>query len=60
MNFLGGENIFVNLPTGFGKSLTFQCLPIAADMLCLKDDEIQVFSVVVTSPLHSLIEDQVH
>ena len=28
--FLGGHNIFVNLPTGFGKSLIFQCLPIAA------------------------------
>ena len=28
--FLGGHNMFVNLPTGFGKSLIFQCLPIAA------------------------------
>ena len=31
--FLGGQNIFVNLPTGYGKSLIFQCLPIAADAL---------------------------
>ena len=31
--FLGGHNIFVNLPTCFGKSLNFQCLPIAADAL---------------------------
>ena len=31
--FFGGYNIFVNLPTGFGKSLIFQCLPIAADAL---------------------------
>ena len=29
--FLGGyNNIFVNLLTGFGKSLIFLCLPIAA------------------------------
>ena len=28
--FLGGHNIFVNLPTGFGKSLIFQFLPTAA------------------------------
>ena len=28
--FLGGHNIFVNLPTDFGKSLIFQCLPIMA------------------------------
>jgi len=31
--FLGVQNIFVNLPTGYGKSLIFQCLPIAADAL---------------------------
>ena len=28
--FLEGHNIFVNLLTGFGKSLIIQCLPIAA------------------------------
>ena len=28
--FFGRHSIFVNLPTGFGKSLIFQCLPIAA------------------------------
>ena len=28
--FLGGHCIFVNLPRGFGKSLIFQFLPIAA------------------------------
>ena len=27
--FLGGQNIFVNLPMRYGKSLIFQCLPIA-------------------------------
>ena len=31
--FLGGQNIYVNLPTGHGKSLIFQCLSIAADAL---------------------------
>ena len=31
--FLEGHDIFVNLPTGFGRSLIFQCLPIAADAL---------------------------
>ena len=31
--FLGGETIFVNLPTVFGKSLIFQCLPIADVLL---------------------------
>ena len=27
------QNIFVNLLTGYGKPLIFQCLPIAADAL---------------------------
>ena len=31
--FLGGHNIFVNLPTGFGKSLVSQCFPIVTDAL---------------------------
>jgi len=31
--FLEGRNVFVNLPTGYGKSLIFQSLPIAADAL---------------------------
>ena len=31
--FLVGRNIFVNLPTGYGKSLIFHCLPIAVDAL---------------------------
>ena len=37
--FLGGQNIFVNLPTGYGKSLIFQCLPITADALFEKPRE---------------------
>ena len=31
--FLEGRNVFVNLPTGYGISLIFQCLPITADAL---------------------------
>ena len=55
--FLGGQNIFVNLPTGYGKSLIFQCLPIAADALCEKPRGSSV--LVVISPLRSLVEDQI-
>jgi len=47
--FLGGQNIFVNLPTGYGKSLIFQCLPIAADALFEKPRGSSV--LVVISPL---------
>ena len=55
--FLKGHNVFVNLPTGYSKSLTFQCLPIAADALFEKPRGSSV--VVVKSPLRSLMEDQV-
>lgn len=55
--FLGGRNVFVNLPTGYGKSLIFQCLPIAADALFERPRASSV--VVVISPLRSLMEDQV-
>ena len=32
-SFFQGKNVFVNIPTGFGKSLIFQCLPIVADIV---------------------------
>ena len=54
--FLEGRNVFVNLPTGYGKSLIFQCLPIAADALLDKPRGSSL--VVVISPLRSLMEDQ--
>ena len=31
--FFEGRDIFVNLPTGFKKSLILQCLPIVADIV---------------------------
>ena len=55
--FLEGRNVFVNLKTGYGKSLIFQCLPIAADALLDKPRGSSL--VVVISPLRSLMEDQV-
>ena len=55
--FLGGQYIFVNLPTGYGKSLIFQCLPIAADALFEKHRGSSV--LVVISPLRSMMEDQI-
>ncbi|KAL9977247.1 hypothetical protein ACROYT_G014629 [Oculina patagonica] len=37
---LGGCNVFVNLPTGYSKSLIFQCLLIAAVMIFIDIDEL--------------------
>lgn len=55
--FFKGKNVFVDLPTGFGKSLIFQSLPIVADIVSGKPRGSSV--IVVISPLRSLMEDQV-
>jgi RecQ family ATP-dependent DNA helicase len=56
---LHGKDVFVNLPTGSGKSLIFQSFPLVVDYLrgnCPKEHSI----VVVVSPLVSLMKDQVN
>ena len=55
--FLEGRNLFINLPTGYGISLIFQCLLIAAGALLKKPGGSSL--VVVISPLSSLMEDLV-
>ena len=50
--FLSGKDTFVILPTGFGKSLCYQCLPIA-----IGSHESPI--IIVVSPLIALIKDQV-
>ncbi|KAK3746160.1 hypothetical protein QZH41_020347 [Actinostola sp. cb2023] len=49
------KDMFVNLPTGFGKSLIYQALPIVVDHLRGSSGHI----VAVVSPLISLMDDQV-
>ena len=49
------EDILVNLPTGSGKSLIYQALPLVFDHVSDESGHI----VVVVSPLVSLMEDQV-
>ena len=49
--------VFVNLPTGYGKSLIYQCLPMVADSIFGKPRGSSL--ILVISPLKSLMEDQV-
>ena len=60
MKFLGGNDVFVSLPTGYGKSLCYAALPWAFDIL-LKRDSSNMSKrsiVIVISPLLALIQDQ--
>ncbi len=52
-----GRDVFVCLPTGFGKSLCYQALPFIFDRKC--DSSGAVNCVIVFSPLVALMVDQV-
>ena len=56
--FLSGSDVFVSLPTGFGKSLIFQMAPLVANELQHSRFPNQSI-VVVISPLVALMKDQV-
>ena len=55
MNFLAGNDVFAVLPTGYGKSLCYTCLPKAFDLMWNAEGLI----VVVITPLTAIIKDQV-
>ena len=55
--FFQKKNIFINVPTGFGKSLIYQRLPFVADVLYERPRGSSV--IVAISPLRSLMNDQV-
>ena len=56
--FVEGRDVFVSLPTGFGKSLCYRLLPLVLDYLAVESGGGKAI-VVVISPLIALMEDQV-
>ena len=54
--FLSGNDVFAVLPTGFGKSLCYACLPFAFELL-VETEEGPI--VVVVTPLTAITKDQV-
>ncbi len=55
LNFVNGNDVFVSLPTGYGKSLCYLLLPMIYNAIHKVNNTL----VVVISPLISLMEDQV-
>ena len=54
--FMNGSDVFVCLPTGSGKSLCYWALPTLFDRRAGKTDG---SIVIVVSPLHALMKDQI-
>ena len=55
--FVSGKDVFVALPTGFGKSICYGCLPGVFDKLSKVDAKKSI--VIIVSPLVALVADQV-
>ena len=56
-SFVTGHDVFGVLPTGYGKSLCYACLPLVFDCLLQKPSGFSI--VLVVSPLVALMKDQV-
>lgn len=56
VTFLRGNDVFISLPTGYGKSLCYGSLPGAFDLL--RGTERRSIAIVI-SPLVALMKDQV-
>lgn len=54
-SFICKKDVFVNLPTGFGKSLIFQMVPLVVKEMGICTNPI----VIVVSPLVTLMREQV-
>nr|XP_054758518.1 ATP-dependent DNA helicase RecQ-like [Lytechinus pictus] len=57
-SFLLGHDVFVSLPTGFGKSVVFRGAPLCMDFLRGQQDVGFNSLAIVVMPLKSLIQDQ--
>ena len=61
-SFICGEEVFVNLPTGSGKSLIFQMVPLIH--MCMHENVSAIHwkknpVIIIISPLLALMQDQV-
>ena len=59
LQLITGRDVFVNLPTGFGKSPIYQLAPSTVEEMSHLDRKIRSAIILVISPLVSLMKDQV-
>ena len=57
VSFTAGKDDFVSLPTGYGKSLCYQCLPVLFDTLSGHHESTSI--IVVVTPLVAIMKEQV-
>ena len=58
-HFVEGRDVFAVLPTGFGKSLCYACLPSIFDSFLEADSASILGAIIVITPLKSILKDQV-
>ena len=56
MKFVAGKDVFVVLPTGYGKSLIYASLPFVFDTVLVTRGSV----IVVITPLTAIMKDQVN
>lgn len=59
VSFVMGHDVFAILPTGYGKSLCYQCLPLPLLFDKVQSSEAGPSIVVVVTPLTAIMKDQV-
>lgn len=57
LSFVQGKDVFVSLPTGYGKSLCYGVIPLVVDEMKAHKEPNSILLIV--SPLISLMKDQV-
>jgi len=61
VEFVSGRDVFVALPTGYGKSLCYRILPTVFERLrnMMRNEECRSTTIIVISRLVALMKDQV-
>lgn len=59
VGFLNGRDVFAVLPTGFGKTLCYACIPLVFDSIDQACDQRSSSIALVITPLTAIMKDQV-